>query len=363
MLRSFRYLLFPFSLIYGAIIWLRNILFDKDILSSATFNFPVICVGNLAVGGTGKTPMVEYLIRLLKDQYKTATLSRGYKRKTSGFAIADESTTALEIGDEPMQFHNKFPAITVSVGEERLVAIPQLLQDRPSTQVIILDDAFQHRTVKAGLNIVLTAYNNLYTRDLLLPAGDLRDVKSSIKRADIIVVTKCNFSMTVAEKGKIIKEINPLPTQSIFFTAIHYTEPAHLFNGSTTSIQSDTAVLLISGIANPRPLKDYLNAKVSSYDMLRYPDHHIFDSNDLVDIKKQFEKITALNKIILTTEKDGVRLVKFEAELKDFPVYVLPIEPVFLFDEAGLFNQKIMTFMQSIPTVPLSNHSKATIPQ
>ncbi len=357
MLRSFRYLLFPFSLLYGAVIWLRNKLFDKDIFKSATFNFPVICVGNLAVGGTGKTPMVEYLIRLLKEQYNTATLSRGYKRKTTGFAIADEETTALEIGDEPMQFHNKFPSITVAVGEERVVAIPQLLQERPHTQVIILDDAFQHRSVKAGLNIVLSAYNNLYTRDLLMPAGDLRDLKSSMKRADIIVITKCNPSMTLAEKEKILKEIRPLPSQSVFFTAISYTEPKHLFDVSTTTIQSDMAVLLISGIANPRPLKDYLNAKLSSYDMLRYPDHHIFHSNDLVDIKKQFEKITTPNKIILTTEKDGVRLVKFETELKDFPVYVLPIEPVFLFEEAAIFNQKILAYMQSIPTVPMDVHS------
>ena len=207
MLRSFRYLLFPLSFIYGAVIWLRNWLFDKNILKSASFNFPVICVGNIAVGGTGKTPMTEYLIRLLQNNFKIATLSRGYKRKTKGFAIAEAGTTALEIGDEPMQFHNKFPGVTVAVGEERLVAIPQLLYDKPDTQVIILDDAFQHRTVKAGLNIVLTAFNNLYTRDLVLPSGDLRDVKASMKRADIIIVTKCDAGLTIAEKESIIKEI------------------------------------------------------------------------------------------------------------------------------------------------------------
>ncbi len=347
MLRSFRYLLFPFSLIYGGIIWLRNQLYNKKFYKSAYFNFPVICVGNLAVGGTGKSPMVEYLIRLLKTDYNTATLSRGYKRKTTGFAVADSSTTALEIGDEPMQFYKKFPDITVAVGEERLVAIPQLLHQKPGTQVIILDDAFQHRAVQAGLNIVLTAYNNLYTRDLMLPSGDLRDVRSSIKRAEIIVVTKCKAGLTEIERQSIIKEIGPADNQHVFFTEIIYTKPYHLFSNEQIAINSATDVLLISGIANPRPLKDFLTSHVKSYDMLRYPDHHIFHTNDLVDIKKQFEKIPSSNKIILTTEKDGVRLAKFENELKDYPVYILPIVHSFLFDEAAAFNKIVIEYIHS----------------
>jgi tetraacyldisaccharide 4'-kinase len=345
MLRSFRYLLFPFSLIYGGVVWLRNWLFDKDILKSAAFNFPIICVGNIAVGGTGKTPMTEYLIRLLQNDFKTATLSRGYKRKTKGFAIADASTTALEIGDEPMQFHNKFPGVTVAVGEERLVAIPQLLHDKADCEVIILDDAFQHRTVRAGLNIVLTAYNNLYTRDLILPAGDLRDIKGSMKRADIIVVTKCKAELSVKEKQSIIKEIDPLAHQSVFFTEIVYTKPYHLFSNQPAVINAATNILLVCGIANPRPLKDYLESKMHTYDMLRYPDHHIFNSDDLADIKKQFAKMSGADKVIITTEKDSVRLVKFEEDLKDFPVYVLPIEHAFLFNEAGRFNGLVLDFI------------------
>jgi tetraacyldisaccharide 4'-kinase len=347
MLRSFRYLLFPLSLIYGSIIWLRNWLFDKNILKSASFNFPIICVGNIAVGGTGKTPMVEYLIRLLQKDFKAATLSRGYKRKTKGFAIADTNTTALEIGDEPMQFHNKFPNVAVAVGEERLVAIPQLLQAKPGTNVIILDDAFQHRPVKAGLNIVLTAYNNLFTRDIILPSGDLRDVKASMKRADIIVVTKCKTDLTLAEKNNITKEIKPLPHQTVFFTAIRYTKPSHLFNNRETVINSNTNVLLVCGIANPNPLKMFLAEQVHSYDMLRYADHHIFNSDDLADIKKHFEKIQTENKIILTTEKDATRLVKFADELKDYPVYVLPIEHAFLFGEGEGFDKLVMRFIKS----------------
>jgi tetraacyldisaccharide 4'-kinase len=347
MLRSFRYLLLPIALVYGGIVWLRNWLFDKKILPSVAFNFPIICVGNIAVGGTGKTPMVEYLIRLLQNNYKTATLSRGYKRKTKGFGIADATTTALEIGDEPMQFHNKFPGVAVAVGEERVVAIPQLLHARPGTNVIILDDAFQHRPVKAGLNIVLTAYNNLFTRDIMLPSGDLRDVKTSMKRAGIIVVTKCKTGLSATEKDAIIKEIKPLPHQTVFFTEITYTKPYPLFNNSEAVINSNTTVLLVCGIANPNPLKVFLAGQVHSYDMLRYADHHIFNSDDLADIKKHFEKIQPENKIILTTEKDATRLVKFANELKGYPVYVLPIEHSFLFGGGEGFDKLIIEFIAS----------------
>ena len=329
------------------LVWLRNWLFDKNILKSAAFNFPVICVGNLAVGGTGKTPMVEYLIRLLKEDYVVATISRGYKRKTKGFGIANKNTTALEIGDEPMQFHQKFPEVSVAVGEERLVAIPHLLQERPNTQVIILDDAFQHRSVKAGLNILLTEYKDLYTRDFTLPGGDLRDVRSSAKRAEIVIVTKCNTGLSVDERDAIVDELNLEPAQSVYFSSILYGKTYHLFSKEIITLSSYTDVLLICGIANPMPLKDFLTSQMHSYDMLRYPDHHIFDSDDLLDIKKQFEKIKSDKKIIITTEKDGVRLQKFEQELATYPVYVLPIEPVFLFNNAPDFNQQVTGFITS----------------
>lgn len=347
LLKSFRYLFLPVTWLYGAIIWLRNKLYDKNILKSATFNFPLICVGNLATGGTGKTPMTEYLIRLLKPQYKTATLSRGYKRKTEGFAIAGKDTTALEIGDEPMQFHQKFPGVTVAVGEERLVAIPQLLHERPETEVIILDDAFQHRQVKAGLNIILTEYANLYTRDFILPAGDLRDVRSSSKRADIIIVTKCKPDLSETEKNSIIAEIKPAANQSVYFTSIVYGKPYHLFSKETVELGADHVILLVCGIANPRPLKEHLAKHADSYDMLRYPDHHIFHSNDLDDIKQQFDKIKAEKKVVLTTEKDAVRLEKFEQELNDFPIYVIPIEHAFMFNEAEAFSSHIFQFIKN----------------
>ncbi len=341
MLKSFRYILFPFSIIYGFIIWLRNKLFDKNILRSASFNFPLICVGNIAVGGTGKTPMTEYLVRLLKTKYNVATLSRGYKRKTKGFAIANENTTAIDIGDEPMQLHKKFPDITVAVAEERIVGIPQLLQEKPRTQVIILDDAFQHREVKAGLNILLTEYQDLYTRDFILPSGNLRDVKSSSKRAQIIIVTKCKSHLNQEEKEDIIHELDPLDYQQVFFTKIEYASPYHLFTKEIKFLEPDCDILLICGIANPTPLQEMLTTYTDTYEMILFKDHHIFTTDDLEEIKKKFSEMASQNKIILTTEKDGVRLAKYESELKNLPVYIIPMRHKFLFEEEAQFESAI----------------------
>jgi tetraacyldisaccharide 4'-kinase len=347
LLKKFKYLLLPVSIIYGAVVWLRNFLFDKKIFRSSSFNFPLICIGNLATGGTGKTPMTEYLVTFLKDNFKTATLSRGYKRKTKGFAIAGENTTALEIGDEPMQFHQKFKDVTVAVGEERLVAIPQLLHDRPETEVIILDDAFQHRSVAAGLNILLTDYSNLYTRDSLLPVGDLRDIISSAKRANIIIVTKCKAGINIDEKKSIEKELNILPQQKVFFTEILYAQPYHLFNFEMTDMSKKTNALVITGIANPLPLKDFMSKQVNSFEMMGYPDHHIFTSTDLTNIRKKFSALPENDRIIITTEKDAVRLQKFEKELSDYPIYAIPVQHHFLFNEGNDFENSVSAFVRS----------------
>ncbi len=346
-LKPIRILLFPFSLVYWAIIYLRNFLYDKNIVRSASFNMPIICVGNIAVGGTGKSPMVEYLVRNLKDEFVLATLSRGYKRKTTGYALANEYSTALEIGDEPMQFHLKFPQVAIAVGEERIDAIPQILHDRRNTQAIILDDAFQHRAVKAGLNIVLTDFSNLYTRDWYLPTGDLRDLKQSMRRAEIIVVTKCKKTMTQEEKIAITQELNPLPVQQLFFSTIQYGAPYHIISKKTYPLNDQVEVLLVTGIANPKPLKNLLLEQSKTYYEMTYNDHYIFSIDDLREIRKRFNAITTSKKIILTTEKDAVRLVKFEQELNDMPFYVLPIEQAFLFGEGTRFNQLIATFIQS----------------
>lgn len=345
-------MLFPFSLVYFILIFLRNRLYDNNILKSASFNLPLICVGNIAAGGTGKSPMTEYLVKELKPHFKIATLSRGYKRKTSGYALAGDTSTALEIGDEPMQFHLKFPDVPVAVGEARIEAIPQLLHDRPDTQAIILDDAFQHRAVKAGLNIVLTDCNNLYTRDWYLPTGDLRDEKASINRADIIIVTKCRPDLTVQEKNDIVKEMRPAAAQAVFFSSIRYGQPYHITTGKQAQVTTEVEVLLVTGIANPGPLKSLLLEKSKTYYEMAYSDHHIFSIDDLRDIKKRFEAIAAPHKIILTTEKDAVRLVKFEQELDTLPVYAVPIELAFLFNDAGRFNGLIGTFIKDFGRRP-----------
>lgn len=346
-LKSFRILLLPFALLYGGIVLLRNWLYNKNILKSTSFGLPLICIGNLSVGGTGKSPMVEYLIKHLKSKYKVATLSRGYKRKTKGYALATAKTTALDIGDEPMQFHKKFPDIPVAVGEERIVAIPQLLHDRPETEVVILDDAFQHRAIKPGFNILLTDCNNLFTRDFFLPTGDLRDQRSSYKRADLIIVTKCKPDMPLWEKDKLIKEIAPLPKQQVFFTTIVYGTPYHMIKHTSFEINPQTEVLLVTGIANPRPLKEYLESRSNTYYMMHYGDHHIFSIDDWNDIKKRFESIDAEQKIILTTEKDAMRLMKFETELQSLPFYVIPIEHQFLFNQGTMFDNIVIKFIEN----------------
>ncbi|NTS43458.1 tetraacyldisaccharide 4'-kinase [Flavisolibacter sp. BT320] len=346
-LKSFRILLLPFALLFGFIVVIRNWLYDKNILKSAKFGLPLIGVGNLSVGGTGKSPMVEFLVMHLKGRYKVATLSRGYRRKTKGYALASESTTAIEIGDEPMQFYKKFPDVPIAIGEERLVAIPQLLHDRPDTEVVILDDAFQHRAVQAGLNILLTDYGNLFTRDFYLPTGDLRDARSSYQRAEIIVVTKCPVGLSEEEKGAIISEIDPVKGQEIYFTTIAYGTPYHITSRNMVSIGNETEVLLVTGIANPKPLKVFLEERIPTYFMMEYNDHHIFSIDDWRDIKKRFEAIDAEKKMILTTEKDAMRLLKFSAEIDGMPFYVIPIEHKFLFAEEQLFLKRVTAFVEN----------------
>ncbi len=351
-LQSFRILLLPFSWLYWLAISVRNFFYDKGIWKSTSFGLPMICVGNISVGGTGKSPMVELLVRTLKPHFKVATLSRGYKRKTSGYALADDHTTALEIGDEPMQFHLKFPEIPVAVGEDRIEAVAQLMQDRPDTQLIILDDAFQHRAIQAGLNIVLTEYNNLYTRDFYLPAGDLRDLKSSAKRAHWIVVTKCPPDLSEQERQRVRKELKLLPEQELFFASIQYDQPYHLLTGHIRPLDASDEVLLVTGIANPIPLKKRLEGYCNSYHLLAYSDHHIFTIDDLRDIHKKFDAIPGQQKIMLTTEKDAVRLTKFRSELQDRPFYVIPVRHQLLFDEEEKFTRLLIDFVRNYRVEP-----------
>ena len=318
-----RFLLLPFAILYGLGVRLRHFLYDRGWLSSKRYPFPILCVGNLAVGGTGKTPMVEYLVRLL-GQEQVAILSRGYRRKTRGFVLADDSATAMTLGDEPYQYHRKFPRATVAVCESRQEGIERLLEN-PHFKYIILDDAFQHRKVQAGTNLLLTSYDKLYTQDFLLPVGSLRDIRSRARKAQIIIVTKCP-ELTQAEQEKIIQQLKPLPSQKVYFTTIAYSE--RVYSHEDSQALKDfiaTPFTLVTGIANPTPLVDFLEKQGASFEHLAYSDHHHFSNRELELLRQKGR--------ILTTEKDYVRL---EGALST--LYYLPIETQFLNDQRLIFN-------------------------
>lgn len=344
-LTFFRFLLFPISIIYGCIIYFRNFLFDKKILRVKSFDFPIICIGNLSVGGTGKTPMVEYLLSLLQKKFSIATLSRGYKRKTKGYLLANKKTTSNEIGDEPMQFHLKFPEVTVAVGEDRISAIEQLLKDAPSTDAVILDDAFQHRKVKAGLNILLTDYQHLFIKDFFLPTGQLRDKRGSYKRAQIIVLTKCPADLSISEKDKIALSIALQKGQNLFFTSIAYGTPYHIFNKKEVPLHQGQQILLVHGIARPHTLQKYVSQFDNNFKEINFSDHHDFSPSDIKKITENFQSIPSENKIMITTEKDAVKLLAFKNELHPLSLYILPIRNSFLFQQEDEFNSIVETFI------------------
>jgi len=318
-----RFLLLPFAILYGLGVRLRHFLYDRGWLSSKRYPFPILCVGNLTVGGTGKTPMVEYLVRLL-GQEQVAILSRGYRRKTRGFVLADDSATAMTLGDEPYQYHRKFPRATVAVCESRQEGIERLLEN-PHFKYIILDDAFQHRKVQAGTNLLLTSYDKLYTQDFLLPVGSLRDIRSRARKAQIIIVTKCP-ELTQTEQEKIIQQLKPLPSQKVYFTTIAYSD--RVYSHEDSQALKDfiaTPFTLVTGIANPTPLVDFLEKQGASFEHLAYSDHHHFSNRELEFLRQKGR--------ILTTEKDYVRL---EGALST--LYYLPIETQFLNDQRLIFN-------------------------
>lgn len=318
-----RFLLLPFAILYGLGVRLRHFLYDRGWLSSKRYPFPILCVGNLAVGGTGKTPMVEYLVRLL-GQEQVAILSRGYRRKTKGFVLADDSATAMTLGDEPYQYHRKFPRATVAVCESRQEGIERLLEN-PHFKYIILDDAFQHRKVQAETNLLLTSYDKLYTQDFLLPVGSLRDIRSRAHKAQIIIVTKCP-ELTQTEQEKIIQQLKPLPSQKVYFTTIAYSD--RVYSHEDSQALKDfiaTPFTLVTGIANPTPLVDFLEKQGASFEHLAYSDHHHFSNRELELLRQKGR--------ILTTEKDYVRL---EGALST--LYYLPIETQFLNDQRLIFN-------------------------
>ena len=337
-----RKILYPLSLIYGEIVGMRNKAFDKGVLNTTSFSTPTIVVGNLNIGGTGKSPQIEYLIRLLKEEYLIAVLSRGYKRKTKEFQIADKNSTASQIGDEPLQFYKKFNDIIVAVDTDRVNGINQLSLQNPKPEVVLLDDALQHRQVQPGFVILLTSFGSLYVDDTVLPSGNLREKKEGAKRAQIIIVTKCPSELSEMEQFEISKKLKPELDQTVFFTKIKYHDK--VINGIDEidiSKLKDYNVLLITGIANPKPLLEFLGKKEIDLKHLKFPDHHDFSTSEIKNIYDEFEAIKADKKIILTTEKDYVR----NFSDKDKKVYYLEIQTEFLDNEQD-FNKIIMNYVQ-----------------
>lgn len=325
-------LLFPFSLMYALVVSARNWCYDKGVFKSKSYVTKTICVGNLSVGGTGKTPMTEFLIRSLLPRYKVAMLSRGYKRKSSGFVLANKTITVEEIGDEPFQIFRKFPTITVAVDANRRNGITYL-EKEIKPDVIVLDDAFQHRKVKPSYNILLTKFGNLYVDDWYLPTGDLRDAKQAAQRAHCIVVTKCPESLSKDEQVRIEKKLAPKAHQTVLFAYLAYDE--HVLgadNNVSLSFFKDKELTLVTGIADPNPLVSYLNRKGISFKHLAYNDHHFFSKNELEILRKK--------KYILTTEKDYVRLKNDMDNL-----YYIPVSHAFLNNGAVVLQKEIEKLM------------------
>jgi len=335
-MKTLRILLFPFAILYGFITSIRNFLFDKGILKSTSFDIPVIAVGNLSVGGTGKTPQIEYLIRLLSGKYKIATLSRGYKRKSEGFFLADATSNAEILGDEPFQFFQKFSNIQVAVDANRTNGIIQLLSQNEKPEVILLDDAYQHRKVKAGFYILLTAFDDLYADDFMLPTGNLRESRSGANRANIIVVTKCPKNLSDEKQEEIRLKLKLSCSQQIYFTFINYDDFVYGENEKVGVAEvKKEAKILLAGIAKPKPFFDFL--KSEKEECLTFPDHHHFSETDLNEIQNK-----ALDKKIITTEKDYVRLKDAEMISK---LYYLPIKSTFINHQQN-FDNTILAYVK-----------------
>ena len=343
--------LLPFSWIYGSIVRFRNWLFDMGLKKSKSFSIPIISVGNITVGGSGKTPHVEYLIRLLHDKAKIAVLSRGYKRKSHGYVLAEESTTMPEIGDEPFQMHQKFADIYVAVDAKRARGIENLQNDEATkdVDVVLLDDAFQHRYVKPGINILLVDYHRLIIYDKMLPAGRLREPLSGKNRADIVIITKCPKDLKPMEFRVLTKAMDLYPFQKLYFTSIDYDTPKGVFEEKQIELDKlqDYHVLLLTGIASPKQMEHDLKPMTKDITNLSFGDHHSFKGKDINRINDAFESMPE-PRIIITTEKDAVRLRETEGlyEKVKANMYELPIKVSFMLDQQDNFNEKIISYVR-----------------
>ncbi len=339
-----RFILFPFSILFYGIIRFRNFMYDSKIFGEHSFDIPTISVGNLSFGGTGKTPHIEYLIRLLGPYFQTAVLSRGYRRKTTGYLFAENHTEASAIGDEPKQIKTKFPFTAVAVSENRVLGIPNLLFDAPATQAILLDDCFQHRAVKPGLNILLTEFRKPFYEDYLAPGGTLREYKSAYKRADLIVVTKCPEILDEKTKMEMIQKINPFKHQRVFFSFLKYGNIYHWKTGN--SIEANK-VIFFGGIANTKSVEAYLSGKFKEVVIRKYPDHHNYTFRDLVNLQDELNFDKSGNSILLTTEKDlsKLNLPMYAELLENTAIYILPVEVEFHKNSGKSFDEIVFNYV------------------
>ena len=344
-----RLLLLPFVPLYALAIWVRNLMFNHHILRSQRPQLPSICVGNICTGGSGKTPHVEYLIRLLKDDFKVCTLSRGYGRKSRGFILAKESVSAALLGDEPMQYVQKYPDIAVCVDVNRRQAIRKLKTEAPNTEIILLDDAYQHRYVRAGLNILLTDYFRPYYNDYLLPVGNLREPRNTTKRADIIVVTKSPNMLSPIVKDDVLEKIKPRQNQNVYFSYIKHGDLRYP-DGSVCTINKEVYnhFVVLVGIYNPYPLVEHLRSFTKDIKLFQFSDHHTFTKPELRRIRKHFLDYFCNHKYIVTTEKDWMRLKDSPAfaEISDLPICYVPIEVEFHKDDKIRFDAQVLEFVK-----------------
>jgi tetraacyldisaccharide 4'-kinase len=343
-------ILFPIACLYGLIIEVRNRLFDWKILPSKSFPLPVISVGNLSAGGTGKTPHTEYLAELLKSHYKTAILSRGYGRKTKGFILTSTANSQTDIGDEPAQYVKKFSDMSIAVDSDRRRGINRILAEKPETQVVLLDDAFQHRYVKPGLSILLTDYHHLYVNDYLLPTGMLRERAKGARRADIIIVTKTPKVLSPIIRRNIQEELKLRPHQKLCFSYVGYEEPVPLQRcaNQKPATSKYNYIIMVAGVANSYPLQEYLGGLCNELIVMNFKDHHQYTPQDLEKIYREYEAIISKDKVIFTTEKDATRLDKDEyiPYLGKLPFYYIPIRIRFHDCEDIRFDKLIMDYVQ-----------------
>jgi tetraacyldisaccharide 4'-kinase len=348
-MRFIQVLLTPVSILYGLIMMARNLLFDLGILPSEKFETPVISIGNLSLGGTGKTPHIEYLIRLLSGKFFLAVLSRGYRRESKGFILGSRRSNFRYIGDEPLQYIRKFESIKVAVDEKRKRGIHKLLEKFPNLDVFLLDDAFQHRWVEPGLSILLTNYHSMYTEDHVVPTGRLREFRYGARRADIIVVTKTPKIFSPITRRRILEDLRPLANQSIFFSYLKYDDPLPVFdNGNPEFPVKVTYILLFTGIADDFSIREQLERICSNLTIMRFPDHHPYGIEDLEKIRKKFDDLPTQKKAIVTTEKDVMRLKTTELSnfFKNLPLFYLPVEIEFHGTDKQLFEKEILNYVE-----------------